>query len=66
MMSETTKIVEQALVDLAFAQLELVLHGGRSEEVLRVLRHVRHAKARLKSIAPEFEATHQHSRTRAA
>ncbi len=66
MPSESTKVIAQALVDLAFAQAEIELNGNGPEHMSRVLRHIRHAKARLKAIAPEFEAHPAHGSTRAA
>jgi hypothetical protein len=54
--TETKKLVEQALVELAFAQAELALNGGRSETMARVLGHIRHAKTSLKALAPDYEA----------
>ncbi len=66
MVLETTKIIEQAMVDLAFAQAELGLKGARSEELSRAVGHIRHAMGRLKSVAPEFETLRRQSRSKAA
>ena len=61
MVPETKKVAEQALVELAFAQAEIVLNGGGSEAMARVLGHIRHAKSCLKAIAPEFETSRRHA-----
>ena len=54
MISETTRLAELALVELAYAQAEMVLIGDRSGRLTRALAHVRHAKSCLKAIAPEY------------
>jgi hypothetical protein len=61
MISETKKLsekklAEQALVELAFAQAEIALNGGKTATLARVLGHIRHAKSCLKALAPEYES----------
>lgn len=48
-------ITEMALINLAFAEAEIMASGVSSDPIIRALDHVRQAMSSLKRITPRFD-----------